>query len=141
MFTETTSESLAMSMLQQREQREMKAIERPPKQQEKPMKAHLYNNKLTNKLPKITNSTSIDVIFKGAQSSRMVAKPIPLLRQKNKWRNCTLNTLPYNFLTVEGIHRLLNALDSLASFTCTSLVLFHVTLWANRVFYKLINHI
>ena len=36
------------------------------KQQEKPMNACLYNNKLINKPPKITNSTSTDVLFEGA---------------------------------------------------------------------------
>ena len=38
----------------------------PPKQQEKSMKACLYNNKLINKPPKIANSTSTDVTFGGA---------------------------------------------------------------------------
>ena len=32
----------------------------------KPMKAYLYNSKLINKPPKITNSTSTDVTFRGA---------------------------------------------------------------------------
>ena len=38
------------------------------------MQAYLYNNELIYKPPKITNNTSTDVTFEGAQSSRMVAK-------------------------------------------------------------------
>ena len=38
------------------------------------MKAYLYNNKSINKPLKITNSTSTDVTFGGAEGSRMVAK-------------------------------------------------------------------
>ena len=48
--------------------------DRPPKQQDKPIKAYLRKNKLRNQPPKITNSTSTDVTSGGAQSSRMVAK-------------------------------------------------------------------
>ena len=51
-----------------------KLQDRPSKQQEKPMKAQLCNNKLRNQLPKITNSTSTDVTFGEAQNARMVAK-------------------------------------------------------------------
>ena len=56
------------------ERNEGKLQDRPPKQQEEPMKTYLCNNKLRNQPPKITNSTSTDVTFGGAQSSRMVAK-------------------------------------------------------------------
>ena len=51
------------------------------------MKAYIYNNKLINKPPKVTNSTSTDVTFGGAYSSRMVARNravILLLQQINK---------------------------------------------------------
>ena len=37
------------------------------------MKVYLFNNKLKNKFSKITNSTSTDVTFEGAKSSRTVA--------------------------------------------------------------------
>ena len=48
--------------------------DRPPKKQEKLMKAYLCINKLRNQPLKITNSTSTDVTFGGAEMSRMVAK-------------------------------------------------------------------
>ena len=56
------------------ERNEGRLQDRPPKQQEKPMKTYLCINKLRYQDPKITNSTSTDVTFGGAQSSRMVAK-------------------------------------------------------------------
>ena len=46
----------------------------PPKQQENPMKVYLCNNALRNQPPKITNSTSTDVTFGGAKSTKMIAK-------------------------------------------------------------------
>ena len=45
------------------ERNEGRLQDKPPKQQEKPMKAYLCNNKLKNQSPKITNSTSTDVSF------------------------------------------------------------------------------
>ena len=55
------------------ERNERRLQDRPPKQQEKPMKTYLCNNKLRNQPPKITKSTSTDETFGGAQSSRMIA--------------------------------------------------------------------
>ena len=52
----------------------MKAIGKATKAAREAIKAYLYNNNLINKRPKITNSTCTDVIFEGAQSSKMVAK-------------------------------------------------------------------
>ena len=48
--------------------------DRSSKQQEKLMKIYLCNNKLLNKPPEITNSTSTDFTFGSAQNSRMVTK-------------------------------------------------------------------
>ena len=56
------------------EKNKQRLQDRLPKQQAKPMKVYLCTNKLRNQPPKITNSTSTDVTFEGAQSSRMVAK-------------------------------------------------------------------
>ena len=58
------------------ERNEGRLQDRPSQQQEKPMKAYLCYNKTINDLPKITNSTSTDVTFGRAQSSRMVTKKL-----------------------------------------------------------------
>ena len=79
-------------MSKRAEGNERKLEDRPLKQQEKSMKAYLCKNKLRNKPPEITNSTSTDVTFGGAQnSSRMVAEKqgclsiAPADKQMNKW--------------------------------------------------------
>ena len=56
------------------ERNEERLQDRPPKQQKKPMKVYLCNNKLRNQPPKKTNSTSTAVTSESAQRSKMIAK-------------------------------------------------------------------